>query len=107
MSLGILPEWSWLIFAGALLYTHELGHKHVAVKEGNFKKMVLFPHPHVQLTRPFKSKWSYLSGVWGSLLSFPVFLLTPLPLYSFPLFILAAAMFDYIPLIWYSKVKEQ
>lgn len=87
-----------------LFLSHELGHYFLAKIEGNYYSWGLLPNPHVKLSKPYKSRWGYLSGIPLSIVSLPFFVVDGFGLFVSVLLIFAIAGFDYIPFIFYNKI---
>jgi hypothetical protein len=97
----------FLVFVVVLVFTHELGHYVVAKRQGIYEGWGIFPYPHVRLSRHYLSRWDYLSGVWGSMFSFPLFLLLDAPWPLFFLFAISAAVMDIAILIFYNRIDDK
>ena len=91
----------FLLWVCIFLFTHELGHYVIAKKDGIYNGWGLTPTPHIKLTKKHNSRWKYLSGMIGSLLSYPFFILIyPFPsIFYFTAIVLVAGIFDIIIMI--------
>lgn len=100
---GSIALWIWFIL---LFVTHEYGHIHIAKKQGIYKGWKILPNPTTKLTRYYNNKWDYLSGLYGSLLSLPIYLVTGLPIWVFLFLIISASIMDFVVIIFYDKLKK-
>jgi hypothetical protein len=96
----------WLL---SVLITHELGHYYVAKKEGIFKgfgtvRNFILPNPCVKLDGCYKSKWGYLSGIIGSLVTWPIFAYTKSNWFAFLFWIVAFGMIDIMLFLNYDEI---
>lgn len=104
-----LTLWSLLFFVVATV-THELGHAVLAVWEGIYEDIAFLPTPHVKMSGPYRSPWGYLSGLAGSVVSFPVFLMTawyPSMAWIFPCWLVFLALVDIVVAVWHWRVPDQ
>ena len=83
---------------------HELGHYMVAKKQGIYKGWGILPTPHIKLTKPYKTRISYLFGFFMSLLVIPVWLLIDIELWITILFLLILSIGDFLTIIFWKKV---
>jgi len=85
---------------GVMILSHEYGHYYVAKKEGIYNGWTWFPS--IKLKRVYDSRWDYLSGLWGSLISFPIFALIGYEgLISFPFFAIGISVLDIFICVMY------
>ncbi len=93
------------LFLVALIALHEFGHYVVAKAQGIYKGWGIFPFFHIKVKKGYSNRFDYMSGVAGSLLSFPVFLFTGLPLWLFFLMVISTGPFDFMLMVKYPKVQ--
>ena len=88
---------------------HEFGHYLIARKEGIYKGWGIFPNPHIKITQPYGSRWSYLSGLVASLFLFPLWLwiFGAKWIWLFFLFCLLLSGFDLIVVIFYGRLLKR
>lgn len=94
------------MFAGilSLIVTHEIGHAYVAKKQGIYKGWGMTPTPHIKMTRPFNNRFDYLSGLYGSLLSYPLFILGGWQgVIYFPIFAVTVSILDILLVFVYKQ----
>lgn len=63
----------WTIIA---LYVHELGHYFIAKKEKIYEGWGIIPTPHIKIKEPFSKRIYYLSGLFASILTLPVWIIS-------------------------------
>jgi len=104
----IIETLGGLTFIGMLILTHEFGHYLEAKHEGIYKGWAFLPNPHIKMTRPYNSRWKYLSGIAGSILSLPLFFLAFSWEYwwMFPILSISAGALDFVVVIGYGTLKK-
>ena len=104
----VMVWWELIIWGIIVMPVHEWGHAWVAKKRGIFDKYVWTGMgPAVKLTRPFPKKNDYMSGIYASILTLPIWLLFGGNILGFLIFILALGFFDISLITSWVQVQEE
>lgn len=101
-------NWGFLIWAIIVLYIHELGHYFIAKKEKIYEGWGIIPTPHINIEKPFSKRIYYLSGLFASILTLPIWIImmgyTLTSLFMFIVFINVIAGADWVLFFAYNSV---
>lgn len=100
--------WVTVIWFIIVIPIHEWGHAWVAKKQGIFEKYTItILGPAVKMRRPFKKAHDYMSGIYASILTLPVWLLAGGSIIGFLIAIFVLGSLDIIVMMNWSQVKEE
>ncbi len=68
-------NFGFIIWAVVMVFVHEFGHYLIAKKQGKYLGWGLSPSIHIKLSAPFNKRQDYLSGLYASAFTFPLWIL--------------------------------
>lgn len=99
--------WSELLWLLPLVIFHEFGHYIWAKKEGIYAGFGLIPNPHIKLRMIYRNRWGYLSGLIGSILAVPLFIMFSIcEIQWFFISAVTISVLDIIVVIFYNRLDR-